>query len=165
MDFTIITQDEREELYSELWKKPVSEVAKKYGISDATLRKHCKRLQIPLPPRGYWQKIKNGDKANKTPLPTVTGDLKKYVRKYVIKYRRDIDLLTDEELLSCGELGLLRKETIDYIKRKCNEVRVSNQLRNAHHLISEHRQMHKYRNKKQKNVDDKAILPINELSP
>lgn len=50
VDFKFVNQDEREALYDEIWTDPVITVAKRYGISDNGLRKHCKRLGIPLPP-------------------------------------------------------------------------------------------------------------------
>ena len=37
-----------------VWKKPVLQVAKDLGVSDAAVKKRCKRLGIPTPPRGYW---------------------------------------------------------------------------------------------------------------
>lgn len=60
MDFSHVTQDERERLYHEVWTDPVTVVAQRYGMSDNGLRKHLKRLWIPLPPTGYWAKVKAG---------------------------------------------------------------------------------------------------------
>jgi len=53
MYFRVVTPDEREALYNEFWTDPVTTVAKRYGMSDNGLRKHLKRLGIPLPPLGY----------------------------------------------------------------------------------------------------------------
>jgi hypothetical protein len=47
---------DREELYAEVWEKPLVKVAPKYGISAVALAKVCRKLQIPLPGRGYWTK-------------------------------------------------------------------------------------------------------------
>ena len=47
VDFKFVSQDQREALYDEIWTDPVITVAKRYGISDNSLRKHCKRLGIP----------------------------------------------------------------------------------------------------------------------
>lgn len=73
MDFKYITADDREKLYEEVWNDPVIKVAKNYGLSDNGLRKHCKRLGIPLPPPGYWAKVYAGQKVQKTALPKVTA--------------------------------------------------------------------------------------------
>src|SRR5690554_6166693 len=103
-DFRYVTQDEREQLYEEVWSNPITVVAEKYGVSDTTIRKRLKRLAIPIPPRGYWAKIKNGEPVNKTKLPGVSKHLRKYVKNYVIKFRTDLDKLTEEELSSNEDL-------------------------------------------------------------
>jgi hypothetical protein len=46
----------REELYVEIWEKPLVKLAAKYNISAVALGKACRKLQIPLPGRGYWVK-------------------------------------------------------------------------------------------------------------
>lgn len=77
MDFSRVTQEERERLYNEVWTEPVTVVAQRYGMSDNGLRKHLIRLWIPLPPKGYWARVKAGQKVPKTELPKVRGELKK----------------------------------------------------------------------------------------
>ena len=52
-----ITAEERAALYNEVWTDPVTTVAKRYDLSDNGLRKHCKRLGIPLPYPGYWARV------------------------------------------------------------------------------------------------------------
>ena len=59
----------RDILYKEIWQYPVTEVAKKYAVSDSTIHKICKALDIPTPPVGYWAKIRAGQKVNIPPLP------------------------------------------------------------------------------------------------
>lgn len=60
----------RETLYDEVWADPVTEVAKRYGLSDVGLAKLCRTMGIPLPARGYWAKLRAGAKPGRTPLPT-----------------------------------------------------------------------------------------------
>jgi hypothetical protein len=60
---------DRETLYQEVWAEPVTEVAKRYGVSDVTIHKLCKSLDIPVPPRGYWTKVRAGKPATRIPLP------------------------------------------------------------------------------------------------
>ncbi|MCF2650589.1 hypothetical protein [Niallia circulans] len=179
MDLKFMTQDEREKLYDEVWNKPLAEIAKKYKVSEATMRKHLKRLIIPLPPRGHWQKIINGESVQRIDLPPVSGILKKYIRNYVIKHRTDIDALSEAELSSKEELHLLRAETKSYIIEKCSNIEIGNHLRNPHQLISKHKEETQSRAKRvrelkrtQKNfsqtskiIENDAILPIHVSRP
>jgi hypothetical protein len=61
----------REELYAEIWKEPAIKVAAKYGVSSVMLGKVCRKLQIPLPGRGYWAKKEFGKSVKQIPLPQV----------------------------------------------------------------------------------------------
>ncbi len=64
-------QKQREELYRKVWEKPISEAAKEEHIADATLRNRCKKLQVPIPDRGYWAKLRAGKtvyKKNLSPM-------------------------------------------------------------------------------------------------
>jgi hypothetical protein len=178
MDFRRTTQEEREKLYDEVWSEPVTTVAQRYNISDNGLRKHCKRLWIPLPPTGHWDKVKAGKKVYKPDLPKVRGELKNYIYNYVIKYRPDIDKLTDYELKASKDLFLLTDDTISFINETCSQIQVKNQLRNPHSLIIEHKEECFYRRKRDKELknasfntnyynitkskyrDNKAMLPI-----
>jgi hypothetical protein len=44
-------------------------LSKHFGISDVALAKHCRKVGVPLPKRGYWNKLQAGHKVTKTPLP------------------------------------------------------------------------------------------------
>jgi hypothetical protein len=59
----------RAALYEQVWARPVREVAKAYGISDVRLGKVCRKLHVPVPPRGYWARVRSGYRARKPPLP------------------------------------------------------------------------------------------------
>jgi len=39
-----------------VWQKPMVHAAAELGVSDVALKKHCVKLGIELPPRGYWLK-------------------------------------------------------------------------------------------------------------
>jgi len=60
---------DRETLYKEVWEKPVTEVAKRYKVSDVAIHKVCKALDIPTPPAGYWAKLRAGKPVSVIPLP------------------------------------------------------------------------------------------------
>jgi hypothetical protein len=61
----------REELYEQVWSIPLSQLCERYGLSDNGLRKVCKRLNVPIPWRGYWAKVEAGHRVKQTPLPPV----------------------------------------------------------------------------------------------
>lgn len=60
----------RKELYDLVWENPLSKLAAKYNLSDNGLRKVCKKLDIPLPKNGHWQKIQFNKKVIKEKLPS-----------------------------------------------------------------------------------------------
>lgn len=60
---------EREALYQEVWVTPLTQLAKKYSLSDNGLRKVCTALNIPLPERGHWSQIAAGHQIQRPPLP------------------------------------------------------------------------------------------------
>ncbi len=59
----------RETLYQEVWSMPVTEVAKRYKVSDVAIHKVCKSLDIPMPPAGVLGKIAGRKTCQETPLP------------------------------------------------------------------------------------------------
>lgn len=65
----------RSELYEKVWSIPVTKLAKELGISDVGLAKVCRRHAVPIPPRGYWAKIKAGMRPRRTPLPAPELDV------------------------------------------------------------------------------------------
>jgi len=59
----------RQELFDLVWESPISSVAKRFGISDVALAKSCRKADIPLPPRGYWARLKAGKRVVTAQLP------------------------------------------------------------------------------------------------
>lgn len=66
---------ERDALYEAVWKDPVTIVAARYGLSDVGLAKMCRKLQIPLPVRGYWAKVKAGKIMKRPALPPLRAEV------------------------------------------------------------------------------------------
>ncbi|RYE54116.1 MAG: hypothetical protein EOP48_12970 [Sphingobacteriales bacterium] len=58
----------RKELYALVWQESMLSLSKRYNISDVGLRKMCIRMEIPVPPAGYWMKVQFGKKVKKTAL-------------------------------------------------------------------------------------------------
>ena len=63
----------RDELYNLVWSRPMTHLAKEFGISDVAIRKHCKKFDIATPYVGYWAKLAHGKRAPQPPL-----SIKKY---------------------------------------------------------------------------------------
>jgi hypothetical protein len=64
-----VIQLDRAALFDLVWSEPVDKLAARWGLSGRGLAKACERLKIPVPPRGFWQKVQNGRRARKPPLP------------------------------------------------------------------------------------------------
>jgi hypothetical protein len=65
----------RHELYEEMRSRPAISLAKEFGISGRGLGKICSRLEIPVPPRGYWAKLAAGKHVTRPPLPTAKSEV------------------------------------------------------------------------------------------
>lgn len=62
----------RKELFDKIWEKPITHVAKNYGVSDSAIIKVCKKMEIPRPLAGHWAKIKAGRVIKKPTLPKLS---------------------------------------------------------------------------------------------
>ena len=71
----------REQLYEDLWKAPKSQVASKLNISRHTLGGVCRKLRIPVPGLGYWQRPAGKRTSPPPPLPPVQADPRYLIRK------------------------------------------------------------------------------------
>jgi len=68
----LLRRYDRATLYDQVWSRPVYEIAKSYGISEVRLGKVCRKLMVPVPPRGYWARVRRGYKLKKSSLPKFT---------------------------------------------------------------------------------------------
>jgi len=59
----------RDELYEDVWNQPLTALVPKYGVSAVAIGKTCRKLQVPLPGRGYWAKKAHGHAVTRKPLP------------------------------------------------------------------------------------------------
>jgi hypothetical protein len=59
----------REQLSEQVWSQPVQAVAKFYDISGIRLGKVCHKLLMPVPPGGFWARLRNGYKVGQPVLP------------------------------------------------------------------------------------------------
>lgn len=75
----------REHLYDEVWSEPMATVAGKYGLSDVGLAKICRRLDVPVPWRGYWRKKEVGQKVKRPALPKLPVSAPPAVREVTLR--------------------------------------------------------------------------------
>ena len=63
----------RPELFNRVWTEPIMTVAQRWGMSDNGLRKACRRVNVPVPPRGYWAKVAAGQCPKRPALPRLAA--------------------------------------------------------------------------------------------
>ena len=73
----------REALYERVWAEPVESLAKVWGLSGRGLAKACKRMGVPVPPRGYWARVQHGQHPRKTLLKNLPGGHSVEIRLYL----------------------------------------------------------------------------------
>ena len=106
------TTFERQQLFDEVWATPVTKLAKQYGLSDMGLRKICVTLDVPLPPRGYWQKLAAGKTIPKPVLQETTAKTT-YARSM---YVAEVDDVLEERVAQARDATPVaaNSETPDY---------------------------------------------------
>lgn len=65
----------RSEFYDLVWSKPLTHLAKDFGVPDVALHKVCRKHDIPKPPVGWWAKLAAGKKVSRPPLPKLKAGM------------------------------------------------------------------------------------------
>lgn len=60
---------DREQFYDLVWSEPMVRLATRFALTDVALAKTCKRMGIPVPPRGYWRRKETGYRVGRPALP------------------------------------------------------------------------------------------------
>jgi hypothetical protein len=123
---TLPTTYSRQELYDRVWKTPMQQLAKEFGISDVGLAKICRRYDVPVPPRGYWAKKAHGKRVTVTPLPD-----KSTSESITIGGTSPVASPAQETALEAPELSAART----YEAQLENLIVVSDVLRRRHPLV------------------------------
>lgn len=114
----------RDQLYTEVWKTPMLTLAKQYGLSDVGLRKICKRLKVPVPKVGHWQRAEFGKPVRHPRLPDIDSkDLTQV--EVVVRERLIADETTERTIAGC-----IRREKLPEEK-----IVVEQSLQNPHPLV------------------------------
>lgn len=142
---------EREKLYREIWAEPMITVAKRYGISDVALRRHCKKLDIPLPKQGHWAKVQAGHKVKVPPLPRSKGPDKTVV--FVNDTYRNLS----PGLKASDRLLFLPEEEREVVKEYCAGLTVPSELSKLHSLVADTKQYYRARKESTKPPVNRVI--------
>ena len=51
--------------WANCWSEPMQRLVKQIGISDVAIAEHCRKLGVPVPERGYWNKLQVGKPVTK----------------------------------------------------------------------------------------------------
>jgi len=107
----------RKELYDMVWSEPITTLCKRFGLSDNGLRKHCKALNVPTPPTGYWAKLKAG---YKTVIPTLPIEEKGKKQLTVLNEvdiieEKKVDITTPINRFKARELEIAKGNTSNFI--------------------------------------------------
>lgn len=143
-------EDERTKLFNEIWSEPMTTVAQRYGLSDNGLRKRCIKFGIPLPPMGYWAKLKAGQKVTPKPiLPTIKVKLPTIILKDA-KQEREIEFIdigsqSTETLKTFDGMGVLTRQSQEEFAKWCRKVKVCKKVDSYHPLIIEYQKEVEYR--------------------
>ena len=124
----------RETLYKEIWEYPFTELSKKYQVSDVTIRKICKTLNIPTPPAGHWAKLRAGKPVKKIALPKSSGTDKMTGVRTGAEYRSPQNLQQDQE-----ELAFLSPEKKADVLSAAAQAKLPDETKKMHSIIIAHR--------------------------
>lgn len=107
----------RKELYDLVWSEPMRTLSKRFGLSDNGLRKHCKSMNIPTPPVGYWNKLEHGKPVEVIPLPENYEGKKTNVdlREVNISEQKQIDLSPPLNIKAIRELEIRQGDISSFI--------------------------------------------------
>jgi len=152
----------RIKLYEEVWFEPMTTVAARYGVSDNGLRKRCKALNIPLPPAGYWAKVKAGKPvSDRVPLPPTlyNSDNKtdksdeskpKAEKKERVLHLIGIQDLSLDQLSNMHDFDLLLPGSCEVFLNWCSRLAVPGRVHAYHDLVSRHQSEMEYRKARDK---------------
>jgi hypothetical protein len=129
----------REKLYKEVWEMPVVKVAKEYGVSDVAIHKVCKSMNIPVPPRGYWAKVRAGQNPKKQSLPATKGMIQKTGAR--TQTEESMEFLSDEAL------NFLEDENRQIVLAAAQQMKVAAEDTTLHKKIREYKSIVKEWNK------------------
>jgi hypothetical protein len=113
---------EREALFAHVWAEPAQVLAARYGISGPALAKICRKLGVPVPPRGYWARKVAGQPLRQPSLPVLKPGA---TASYRLTMRRD----------DYGPAGFSQEARAAIEKARASNIRVPEAIASPHPLI------------------------------
>ena len=129
----------RQDLYALVWAEPMIKVATRFGISGVALAKACRKLDIPVPHRGYWAKAQNGKRVTQLPLPPrkLGGvDTVELGRKRWDRYSISDDDLIAMEIPPPHEFPESLEDLTARVERMVGKVAIPKNLSKPHHWVA-----------------------------
>lgn len=118
---------QRQILYEQVWAKPMTKLAKEYGISNVALAKICKKLNIPYPWRGYWRRKETGKAVKQLPLPPNSDPTKQAVTIHRTIRPESLEPISEDT-----------SQRITAEQAPEQKIEVPDRLGKTHRLLSEH---------------------------
>lgn len=118
---------QREDLYRQVWSQPMTKLAMKYGISDVALAKTCRKLNIPIPWRGYWRRKETGKAVKQLSLPPNSDQTKQVAtihKVHKVSKPESVQQLSEET-----------KQEIDAVEVLEKKIKVPDRLLRPHRLF------------------------------
>jgi hypothetical protein len=146
----------RQQLYELVWLKPITKLAREFGLSDVGLAKICRRHGIPLPERGYWARVDAGQAPAKKALT------RKDNNPEIVIYEREP--ITDEMLAQ----QKLKKEKQAAALAQVGKLTVPTELNSPHKLTLQTQKFFQSIEKKlqrEATITDKYKLDWQERAP
>lgn len=140
----------RKQLHELAWQTPMMHLASQFGISGNGLAKICGRLEIPVPPRGYWAKKAAGKKVLIAPLPPAGSDVPQSVKISPTPVHSE----NDQSPRAAAER-----------LASSIEIRVRERLTKPHPIIVEWWAHHDRRKREAKQISDRWLREIRTPAP
>jgi hypothetical protein len=121
----------REQLYALVWKTPLRQLAPTVGYSDVGLAKACRKMNVPLPGRGYWAKKAAGKGVRRAPLRPLRANDHETPRELGPKP----EAAPQGKPTETPPLPAPVAEQVKFESAPKNSIRVVDSLRSAHPLV------------------------------
>jgi len=106
----------RKELYDLVWAIPITSLSKRFGTTDNKIRTICKKMNIPLPRTGHWQRIQYNKQVEIPDLPPEDSKTIKSTIDLIFIKEKKVDRLSEiiEDVeINCKQYLKVKRKVID----------------------------------------------------